>query len=215
MKCKLYYEPTRIANICGYCHSLWLHLLTVIHYPNSQVKSPVPSDTLAELQAHQAVETVDIIHQSPKSALWRPFDSDNDIIFVSADNPDTQWVRFNGHFGIPLGQPSFTNATEVWGAALGLTRRAFVKTRAAAAAKMTRVDSGQPTSALGARHYIKEPLVHEWKHIHVFEEQDVVSSWQLSEAQHCLSLMLVTPQINVCTSMATQAGCAAAGLYLQ
>lgn len=128
-----------------------------------------------DLQAHQAVETVDIIHQSPKSATWRPFDADTGIVFVSADNPETQWVRYNGYFGVPLGQPSFTQATEVWGAALGLTRRAFVKTLAVAAAKMTKIGSGQPTCGLGARQYIQQPFVRDWKQIHVYEEQDVVS----------------------------------------
>lgn len=50
-----------------------------------------------------------------------------------------------------------------------------MKTLAAAAASMTKVGSGQPTCGLGARHYIWQPFVQDWKHIHVFEEQDVVS----------------------------------------
>ena len=126
------------------------------------------------MQAHQCVEAIDIIHQSPKSAVWKPFESEHNIIMVSADNPETQWVRYNGHLGKHLGKPAFTHATEVWGAPFGIGRRAIVKTIAAAASKMKEFGSGAATLALGARHYIQKPKVSDLKHIHVYAAQDVV-----------------------------------------
>ena len=129
----------------------------------------------AFLQAHQCVEAIDIIHQSPKSAVWKPFESEHNMIIVSADNPATQWVRYNGHIGKHLGKPAFTHATEVWGARFGIGRRAIVNTIAAAASKMKEFGVGAPTLALGGRHYIQRPTVSDWKHIHVYAAQDVVS----------------------------------------
>ena len=96
------------------------------------------------------------------------------MIIVSADNPATQWVRYNGHLGKPLGKPAFTHATEVWGAPFGIGRRAVVNTIAAAASKMKEFGSGAATLALGARHYIQKPKFSDWKHIHVYAAQDVV-----------------------------------------
>ena len=98
------------------------------------------------------------------------------MVVVSADNPATQWVRYNGHFGKHLGKPSFTNATEVWGAPFGIGRRAIVNTIAAAASKMKEFAAGSATLALGARHYIQRPRASDWKHIHVYAAQDVVSA---------------------------------------
>lgn len=130
---------------------------------------------LAVLQAHQCVEAIDIIQQSPKSAVWKPFESKHNMVIVSADNPATPWVCYNGHFGKHLGKPTFTHATEVWGAPFGIGRRAIVSTLAAAASKMKEFGVGAATLALGARHYIQRPKVSEWKHIHVYAAQDVVS----------------------------------------
>ncbi|KAA6423453.1 MAG: hypothetical protein FRX49_06514 [Trebouxia sp. A1-2] len=127
-------------------------------------------------QAHQCVEAIDIIHQSPKSAVWKPFTTEENLVLVSANNPASQWVRYNGQFGKCLGKPAFTHATEVWGAPFGIGRRAIVSTIAAGAAKMREFGHGAPTSALGARHYIQRPKIADWKHIHVFAAQDVVLS---------------------------------------
>ncbi len=126
------------------------------------------------LQAHQCVEAIDIIHQSPKSAVWKPYTREENLVLVSANNPATQWVRYNGHFGKSLGKPAFTHATEVWGAPFGIGRRAVVSTIAAGAAKMREFGHGAPTLALGARHYIQMPKIANWKHIRVFAAQDVV-----------------------------------------
>ena len=128
------------------------------------------------LQAHQCVEAIDIIHQSPKSAVWKPFESEHNLVHVSADNPATPWVRYNGHFGKHLGKPAFTQATEVWGAPFGIGRRAIVNTIAAAASKMKEFGVGAATLALGARHYIQRPKVSDWKHIHVYAAQGMVSN---------------------------------------
>ena len=97
------------------------------------------------------------------------------MIIVSADNPATQWVRYKGHFGKHLGKPAFTHATEVWGAPFGIGRRAIVNTIAAAASKMKEFGIGAATLAMGARHYIQRPKISDWKHIHVYAAQDVVS----------------------------------------
>ena len=136
------------------------------------------------LQAHQCVEAIDIIHQSPKSAVWKPYTREENLVLVSANNPATQWVRYNGHFGKSLGKPAFTHATEVWGAPFGIGRRAVVSTIAAGAAKMREFGHGAPTLALGARHYIQRPKIADWKHIHVFAAQDVVRA-QLASSPCC------------------------------
>ena len=96
------------------------------------------------------------------------------MVVVSADNPATQWVCYNGHFGKHLGKPAFTHATEVWGASFGIGRRAIVNTIAAAASRMKEFGVGTATLALGARHYIQRPKVSDWKLIHVYAAQDVV-----------------------------------------
>ena len=127
------------------------------------------------MQAHQCVEAIDIIHQSPKSAVWKPYESESNLILVSADNPATQWVKYNGYYGKHLGKPAFTQATQVWGAPFGIGRRAIVSTIAAGASKMREFGEGAPTLALGARHYIRRPKIADWKHIHVYAAQDVVS----------------------------------------
>ena len=127
------------------------------------------------MQAHQCVEAIDIIHQSPKSPVWRPYESPGNLVLTSPNNPATQWVRYNGHFGQHLGKPAFTHATEVWGAPFGIGRRAIVNTIAAAASKMKEFGVGRATLALGARHYIQRPKVSDWNHIHVYAAQDVVS----------------------------------------
>lgn len=145
----------------------------------------------AVLQAHQCVEAIDIIHQSPKSPLWKPYESEHNLIYVSVDNPATPWVRYNGHFGKHLGKPAFTQATEVWGAPFGIGRRAIVNTIAAAASKMKEFGVGAATLAPGARHYIQRPKVCDWKHIHVYAAQDMVShSVFLLHTQHICHLIL-------------------------
>ena len=132
-------------------------------------------DNYVQMQAHQCVEAIDIIHQSPKSAVWKPFSQEANLILVSANDPATDWVQYNGHLGKALGKPAFTHATEVWGAPFGIGRRAIIKTIAAGAAQMKDLGQGAPTLALGARHYIQRPQVSEWKHIHVYAAQEVVS----------------------------------------
>ena len=127
------------------------------------------------VQAHHCVEAIDIIHQSPKSAVWKPYESDSNLVLVSADNPATRWVRYNGFYGKHLGKPAFTQATEVWGAPFGIGRKAIVNSIAAGASKMREFGEGAPTPALGARHYICRPKIADWKHIHVYAAQDVVS----------------------------------------
>ena len=116
--------------------------------------------------------------------MWKPFTTEENLVLVSANNPATQWVRYNGHFGKSLGKPAFTHATEVWGALFGIGRRAVVSTIAAGAAKMREFGHGAPTLALGARHYIQRPEIADWKHVHVFAAQDVVRA-QLVSSLRC------------------------------
>lgn len=166
------------------------------------------------VQAHQCVEAIDIIHQSPKSAVWKPFDHQENLVIVAADSPATQWVRYNGHFGESLGKPAFTHATEVWGAPFGIGRRAIVKTIAAGAAKMREFGIGAPTLALGARQYIQRSNTADWKHIHVYAAQDVVSACHSAHVPHqmhllqlCtwyLQLVLQTNPLQLCLQLSIQ-----------
>ena len=55
-----------------------------------------------QLQIKGALASIDIIERHPDSAIWAPYTSDHNIVFVSKDNPNTKWVRYGGHFGMPL-----------------------------------------------------------------------------------------------------------------
>ncbi|DBA79314.1 hypothetical protein WJX79_008846 [Trebouxia sp. C0005] len=168
-------HPLVYASLLNHAHYFLAQPTRVPTY-TEEIGRPVRQAWFITHQAHQCVEAIDIIHQSPKSAVWKPFTTEENLVLVSANNPASQWVRYNGQFGKCLGKPAFTHATEVWGAPFGIGRRAIVSTIAAGAAKMREFGHGAPTSALGARHYIQRPKIADWKHIHVFAAQDVVLS---------------------------------------
>ncbi|MCJ1368781.1 hypothetical protein MMC16_007929, partial [Acarospora aff. strigata] len=86
------------------------------------------------------------------------------------------WVRYAGHFGMPLGNPKFTHATDPSGAGLGLIAKTYVKSIAKVADALHRTKNCDPTLGLGARHYIQHPHVSSWKHVQVLSHPDLVLS---------------------------------------
>lgn len=104
----------------------------------------------------------------------------------SLSDPATKWVRYAGHFGMPLGNPKFTHAIDPSGQGLGLIAKAYVKSIAKVAEALHRTKNCDPTRSLGARTYIQQPHVSSWKHVQVLSHPDLVCPLN-SPLSTCLS----------------------------
>lgn len=126
------------------------------------------------MQIKGVLASIDIIERHPMSAVWEPYTLDHTLVLVSKDNPATKWVQYAGHFGMPLGNPKFTHATDPSEGSLGLIAKAYVKSIAKVADALHRTKNCDPTRGLGARHYIQQPRVNSWKHVQVLSHPDLV-----------------------------------------
>ena len=120
------------------------------------------------------LEPIDLIERHPDSRVWQPYLSDQDVIIVSRDNPATKWVRYAGFLGAPLGTPKFTQATEVWGAPLGVMAKLYTDIIARMAEVLKLTKQSDPTRGLGARHYIQHQHVSSWKHVQALSTPNLV-----------------------------------------
>lgn len=153
------------------------------------------------MQIKGVLASIDIIERHPNSAVWQPYTSDHTLVFVSKDNPATTWVRYAGHFGMPLGNPKFTHATDPSGQALGLIAKAYVKSIAKVADALHRTKNCDPTQGLGARHYIQHPHVSSWKHVQVLSHPDLVCPLSHLSAHVCPAKVIEPVFVNVACEM--------------
>ncbi|KAL3131611.1 hypothetical protein ABBQ38_007908 [Trebouxia sp. C0009 RCD-2024] len=129
---------------------------------------------LTELK--NTVSSIDLIERHPGSAVWAPYHSEQGIVIVSKENPATKWVSYDGYFGVPLGKPSFTHATETWGGKLPPLAVMSTAIIGKIAESTVHCRACNPTLGLGARHHLRHPHVSNWKHIQVSSASGLVLS---------------------------------------
>lgn len=136
------------------------------------------------MQLKNTVSSIDLIERHPGSAVWAPYHSEQGIVIVSKENPATKWVSYDGYFGVPLGKPSFTHATETWGGKLPPLAVMSTAIIGKIAESTVHCRACNPTLGLGARHHLRHPHVSNWKHIQVSSASGLVRS--LTACNLCL-----------------------------